>query len=130
VVRGSQGEERPEFEKEISGKDGEKIWIYKRKLPATAEITKRKGEGLGVGRMKVYPNPSDGRFSVSFKAASKGDINISVTDNNGKEVYKQTMKDFEGEYFQQVDISGKGKGSYYIKITSGDDTITKKILVE
>jgi hypothetical protein len=130
VVRGREGEEKPEFEKEITGKNGEKIWVYKRKLPASAEITKRKGEGLGVGRLKVYPNPSDGKISVSFKAASKGDVKISITDSNGKEVYTESLKNFEGEYFQQVDITGKGKGSYYIKITSGDDAITKKILVE
>jgi hypothetical protein len=130
VVRGRQGEERPEFEKEITGKDGEKFWVYKRKLPATAEVTKSKGEGLGVGKLKVYPNPSDGKFSISFKSADKKEVNISVTDSNGKEVFKQNMKDFEGEYFQQVDISDKGKGAYYIKITSGDDAISKKILVE
>jgi len=130
VVRGREGEEKPVFEKEITGKNGEKIWVYKRNLPASAETTKRKGEGLAVGRLKVYPNPSDGKLSISFKAANKGDVNISITDSNGKEVYKQTMKDFEGEYFQQVDITEKGKGTYFINITSGEDTITKKILVE
>lgn len=130
VLKGKEGEEKPELEKEITGKNGEKIWVFKRKLPASAELTRRKGEGLLVSRLKVYPNPSDGKISVSFRAASKGDVKINITDSNGKEVYNQSLKDFEGEYFQQVDISGKGKGSYYLKIISGDDTLTKKILVE
>jgi hypothetical protein len=130
VVRGQKGEERPEFEKEIAGNDGEKIWVYKRNLPASAELTKRKGEGLDVSRLKVYPNPSNGKFSISFKSVIKGDIEVAVTDSNSKKVFNQSLKDFEGEYFQQIDISDKGKGAFYIKITSGDDTISKKVLVE
>jgi hypothetical protein len=130
VVLGRKGEERPEFEKEITGNNGEKIWVYKRKLPPSAELTKRKGDGLDVSRLKVYPNPSDGKFSISFKSVTKGDVKVSVTDGNGKEVFTQSLKDFEGEYFQQIDISDKGKGAFYIKITSGDDIISKKVLVE
>lgn len=129
IIHGREGEEKPVFDREITTKDGEKVWIYKRKLPADAEITKRKGEGMGITRLKVYPNPSDGNISVSFRAAAKGDVNISITDTNGKEVFSKTMKDFEGEYFEQVDISGKGKGTYYIKITAGDDIVSKKVLV-
>ncbi len=130
VVHGSEGEQRPEFEKEIKGKNGETYWVYKRKLPASAELTKRKGDGLDVSRLKVYPNPSDGKLSISFKSVSKGDVKVSVTDSNGKEVFTQSVKDFKGEYFQQIDITDKGKGAFYVKITSGDDTISKKILVE
>jgi len=128
ILYGNKGEEAPVFEKEIITNDGEKIFIYKRKLPK--EEQSKVSASMPITKVKVYPNPGQGKFSLSFTANAKGDVEISVTDVKGTEVYKKTIDDFSGEYYNEVDISGKGKGTYYLKITQGDDSITKKILVE
>ncbi|MCX6275191.1 MAG: T9SS type A sorting domain-containing protein, partial [Bacteroidetes bacterium] len=128
VVYGAKDEETPVLEKEITTKDGDKIFIYKRKLPKKEEA--KATASMPVTKIKVYPNPGNGKLSVSFTAQSKGDIQISISDANGNEVYTRTLKDFSGEYFNQVDISEKGKGTYFLKITQGDDSITKKLVVE
>ena len=128
VLYGAKGEETPSLEKEITTKDGGKIFIYKRNLPKQEEA--KATASMPVTRLKVYPNPGNGKLSISFTSASKGDITISISDANGHEVYARTLEDFSGEYFNQVDISDKGKGTYYLKITQGDDSITKKLVVE
>jgi hypothetical protein len=128
ILYGSKGEEAPVLEKEITTKDGDKIFILKRKLPK--EESQKVSASMPVNKVKVYPNPGSGKISISFTAASKGDIQISITDAKGNEVFSKTLKDFSGEYFNQVDISGKGKGTYFLKITQGDDSITKKLVVE
>ena len=90
----------------------------------------------GAGKSTLLKNligllfPSNGKISVSFHARSKNDLTISITDVRGKEVFSDKQNDFSGEYSNQVDLSNKGKGTYFIKITHGDDSITKKIMVE
>jgi hypothetical protein len=129
IIRGKKGEEKPVLEKEITGKNGEKIFVFKRKLPKEETVASAKSS-LGISRVKVYPNPGNGNASVSFTAKSKGDLSISITDIKGKEVYSETKKDFSGEFFNQVDLSAKAKGAYFVKITQGDDSVIKKIIVE
>jgi len=127
IVRGEKGEEAPVFEKEIITKDGDKVFIYKRKLPKEeAKIS----ASMPITRVKVYPNPGNGKLTISFNANAKGDVMISITDSKGSEVYTKKIDGFSGEFSDQVDISGEGKGTYYLKIAQGDESITKKILVE
>jgi hypothetical protein len=128
IVYGKKGEDAPVIEKEIITNDGEKIFIYKRKLPK--EDQAKASAGMPITKVKVYPNPGQGKFSLSFTANTKGNVEISITDVKGTEVYTKKIDDFSGEYSNEVDISKKGKGTYYLKITQGDDSITKKILVE
>jgi|GEM_PF-1422618 len=128
ILYGDKGEEAPVFEKEIITKDGEKVFIYKRKMPK--EEMQKVSAGMPVTKVKAYPNPGNGKLSVSFTAPNKGDILITINDEKGKEVYSKSLKDFSGEYFNQIDISDKGKGTYFLKITQGDDSITKKLVVE
>jgi len=128
ILYGSKGEEAPLLEKEIITKDGNKVFILKRKLPKEEQA--RVSASLPITKVKVYPNPGNGKLSVSFTSATKGDVTISITDAKGAEVYNKTVDGFSGEFFSQVDISGKGKGTYYLKIEQGDDSVTKKILVE
>ena len=85
---------------------------------------------MPITKVKVYPNPGDGKFSLSFTANTKGDVVISIADAKGAEVYNKTVENFSGEYSNEINISGEGKGTYYLKITQGDDSITKKILVD
>lgn len=128
IMYGSKGEETPVFEKEIVTKDGDKIFVFKRKLPKEEQA--KASASMPVTKVKVYPNPGNGKISVSFNAAAKGDVLVSITDAKGNEVYSKSLKDFSGEYFNQIDISDQGKGTYFLKITQGDDSITKKLVVE
>jgi len=128
ILYGAKGEDTPVLEKQITTKDGEKIFIFKRALPK--QEAAKASASMPVTKLKVYPNPGDGKISVSFTANGKGDVQVSISDAKGNEVYTKTLKDFSGEYFNQLDISGKGKGTYFLKITQGDDSITKKLVVE
>ncbi len=128
VVYGSKGEGKPELEKEIITKDGEKIFIFKRKLPK--EEKEKATPSMPLTKLKAYPNPGGGLITVSFTAVSKGDVQISISDMKGNEVYSKSLKSFSGEYSSQINLSDKGKGNYFLKITQGDDSITKKLVVE
>ena len=94
-------------------------------------------ERLGISEKKPasinlesFTNPGDGRFTLKFSLDKKGDALIRITDTSGKEVYSETKKNFSGEYSKQFDISKHGKGAYLLTITQGEQTVTKKIIVE
>ena len=128
------------IEKRIDGEHGNRAIVIRRsdkKSDASDKQTGSKGEKSKTsvdqgepGRIECYPNPGDGRFTLSFGMEKKGDTSIRIIDPSGKEVYLETMKDFSGDYSKQVDISGKGKGAFMLKISQNGKSVTKKIVVE
>jgi hypothetical protein len=85
-----------------------------------------------VKSLSVYPNqPFNNRLNLRFTAPSKGDVTILVTDVKGKEVGRETIKDFSGNYVGQIDLSKKAeKGTYFVTVTQGEDGTVKRIVVE
>ena len=72
---------------------------------------------LGVNEMEarrvsVYPNPSSGEFFVN---AESGVILISVSDLQGREVYRYSNIGFTGEKIK-IDLSEFGTSTYLITI--------------
>jgi hypothetical protein len=57
----------------------------------------------------ISPNPSSGNFTVDFNLGSKGKINISITDIEGKIVLKETVEGKE-KYSLPINISKEAKG--------------------
>ncbi len=127
VIMGDEDEQPPVFEKEITGKHGEKVFVYKRSIP---EKEKSQVESANKSEINLYPNPNDGKFSIRFHADKKAELHIKIYNAQGKEVYSETLKDFSGDYSNQFDLSGKGKGNYIIKISQGTKTMTEKFVIE
>ncbi len=128
VILGEEDESPPAFEKEVTGKHGEKYFIFKRSKPAEKKST---GESsVSKDRMELYPNPNDGKFNLNFHSDQKQNMTIRVYDQQGKEVYSETMKNFSGDYINQLDLRTKGKGNYILKITQGDKTYSEKFVIE
>lgn len=132
IFFGDEGEKAPVFEKEIQGKNGQKAFVFKRTQPigtgSFMDAIPEKNEMLR--NLRFYPNPGKGRFDLSFFSEKKGNIEIMIFDSKGKVLYKQMLSDFSGEYSDQIDITAEGKGNYLLRISQGDKSVTKKIIVE
>lgn len=85
---------------------------------------------LKVDKLEFYPNPSDGRFTVNFVSPEKGDLNITVTDMNGKQVYAETVPNFQGTYNKQFDLSAVSKGMYILRMNIGNRSHYKKLMID
>ena len=86
--------------------------------------------GLNENKLQsltVYPNPTSGSFTIEMSQFNSAEsINISVYDQLGREVYqKQNANSIE-----QLDLSEKGKGVYFIKIQVGNEIINKKLVMK
>ncbi len=84
-------------------------------------------------KLFVYPNPSDGQFTVSYYNAGGGNTRQSVTlyDAKGAKVYYKEFS-FSGPYeLHAIDIRGRAKGVYFIVVgdANGKKIIDGKVLV-
>lgn len=78
-----------------------------------------------------YPNkPFNGKLNVRFNAPLKGNVTISVTDVNGKEIANEQIKDFQGVYLGQIDLKKSGPGVYFVRVTGGVDGAVRRVKVD
>jgi hypothetical protein len=78
-----------------------------------------------------YPNkPFNGKLNVRFKSPEKGNVTISVTDVNGKEIASEQIKDFSGLYLGQIDVKKSGVGVYFVRVTQSNDGVVRRVQVD
>ncbi len=76
----------------------------------------------------VYPNPNNGSFNL--KGLANGPVNISVYNVVGKLVYQAETSSANGSLVKDVEMDGITNGVYFIKINSGNKTVTTKMILE
>ena len=79
-------------------------------------------ESFDVSSAKVYPNPTDGVFTIEF--AVEATCIVSITDMAGKTLLKQTVND----KFTQIDISSFPAGVYLITINDDNGQSVTRIV--
>ena len=85
---------------------------------------------LNPSQLNYYPNPNNGKFNLKFMLDKKEEVTVKVMDILGKEVYKETLLDFNGTYDNKIDLTGKEKGIYILQIIQKRKALTRKILIE
>jgi hypothetical protein len=98
--------------------------------PAARQPSAANAAKLPVRAMKVFPNPGDGRLTVSFRLEREGETTVDVTDAAGTSVYREKLSHFSGIYEKQLDLSGKAKGTYYLTVTQDGRSATRKFVIE
>ncbi|MBL7965055.1 MAG: T9SS type A sorting domain-containing protein [Flavobacteriales bacterium] len=76
----------------------------------------------------IQPNPNDGRFTFSFLSAEAGDIRIEMLNSLGQRVFGDQLRDFQGTYRKEMDLTAMSNGIYYLKITRGGETSVHKVV--
>ena len=73
---------------------------------------------------QLFPNPSEGRFSLALN--SKKPAGITIYNMTGEIIHTAFL--YPG--ITEIDLRNMPKGIYLVKATSGNGTVTKKILIE
>ena len=79
--------------------------------------------------IKLYPVPNDGRFNVSITTASEESFSFRVYNNLGVMIYEETKIDVKGSLIRVIDISTAPNGMYTVVITSDQETVVRRIIV-
>ena len=76
----------------------------------------------------IYPNPSNDVFNIEFNSLIAQNIKIKAFDLLGKEVYKEDLHQFLGQYKRPIDLSSFSKGIYNLKLITNKGVIDKKLI--
>ncbi len=76
-------------------------------------------------QVSVYPNPSDGRFSISLESIAAGPIEIKMYNTLGQIVYEQNTNTNKN-----ILVEGIASGIYTLQIRTGNEFINKKVVVK
>jgi len=84
-------------------------------------------ENLKIDSLQFYPNPNDGKFTISLKNSAKEQVEINVFNLSGLQVFSK--KSNLEEIKEAIDISNYGNGTYFLQIIIGNKSHTKKIII-
>lgn len=77
-------------------------------------------------RFDVYPNPSDGEFTILARHTTNANAQIEVYSTLGQHLQTLTMDGTMG----RLDLSGFGSGVYILNIHSAEGTHTQRVVIE
>jgi hypothetical protein len=94
-------------------------------------------DGVGVQEnegdyknLMIFPNPSTGIFNLNFNLENSSDIDILVSDLNGRIIYSAKIKSISENYKTNIDLSDIAKGVYTLSIISDNGKTDRKIIIE
>ncbi|NQY11597.1 MAG: T9SS type A sorting domain-containing protein [Flavobacteriales bacterium] len=76
--------------------------------------------------VNVYPNPTSGIVNIEFNEVLKGRINVSVYNVMGEIIFSDRIKNKRGT---TIDLSAHSNGVYYLKITNGVLSASRKVIL-
>ena len=95
------------------------IWRFFRQYKLNTLTDGISQHGFEIG-LPVYPNPSEGNFTLEFKDAS--DRTITITDCLGKIVNTFTCS------FDRTNFYVEHPGIYFVTVSDGENSYTQKVI--
>ena len=79
--------------------------------------------------LQLYPNPAQNEFELVFLLTSRQDIEISLKNSLGQEIFNNKIYDFLGQYKKVFDVSYLSKGVYFVQLKTDNEIFNKKIIL-
>jgi len=74
----------------------------------------------------IYPNPSEGRFTIDMKMNTPLKTEIEIYNINGKKVYSAYTVDASSD----IDLTGFSRGLYFVKMSNERWVKTGKVMIQ
>jgi hypothetical protein len=82
-----------------------------------------------VNNFQVYPNPSNGLFTIDLTTQKEEDFNLTVRDVQGKLIYEEQIE-VNGKYRDDLDLNELAKGVYYLQIQNDEAVKVEKLIIQ
>jgi subtilisin family serine protease len=89
--------------------------------------TKFAGEKLDC---MVYPNPSNGTFSLDYTTLAAKKLQVEIINSNGSVVLSRNWNTHSGLNQEQFDLSALAHGLYIVRVQSDEGSAALKLIVE
>ncbi len=81
--------------------------------------------------LKLFPNPAKEITTVNYYLNDDSHITISITDLNGKILSNQVNEEAsQGSHSKKLELNNLNSGTYFVKIKSNDNIVTKKLVIQ
>jgi len=80
--------------------------------------------------LKVFPNPNNGRFILKLEIPLGNDIQMSLMNTAGKQVFHKKLPQNCTDKFQSIDLSSFPKGLYFLDLKKSGETYSEKIIIQ
>jgi hypothetical protein len=78
--------------------------------------------------MEVFPNPTQGQFSVRINGVSNEAVLLEIVNLQGKKLLLSNIGTLHNESTTLFDVNF-AKGMYFIKMQSGSNVEVKRLLI-
>lgn len=109
----------------FSGSSSGKSVFNKMKLTNSASITQP-----GLGTVTVFPNPASGQVFVALENNITGQAQIQLIQLNGTIIQSQNVSPNSGFESFSLPIQNLPAGIYVVSVTSGNQKIQQKIVIQ
>lgn len=86
------------------------------------------GKKLKLNAFRAFPNPTSGRATISFQGEAVP-TTVSMFDASGRQLYREEINAFNGEYLQEFDLSEYAKGTIVVQVQQGEKVHSEQIIV-
>jgi hypothetical protein len=95
-------------------------------------VTSVEEEKNSISALKIYPNPIDAnsQINIEFSLPKVDDFSVQIIDFSGREVYFASQENFIGTYKETISVNNISKGLYLVRITSSNESLTRKVVVQ
>lgn len=105
------------------------------KPPATVQATHgNKEKQLIIEQVdqdvSIYPNPSDGVFTISVANLNARTADLRIMNVIGNEILHVTLTRNEGLFTKTIDLRSFAKGLYYVKLETDNFSSVRRVVVK
>jgi poly(3-hydroxybutyrate) depolymerase len=87
-------------------------------------------ESLLLNEIRIYPNPTDGIFNISAKNTSFKQLQITIINLVGTEIYNNLEIGIGSDFTKQIDLTHVSSGMYYIRLSDGINSKISKLSIQ
>lgn len=81
-------------------------------------------------KIAIYPNPSNGVFTITAKNLEATTANLSIINVIGNEIFHEELTRSDAQFSVTVDLNNYAKGLYYVKLETDGYSTVRRVVVK
>jgi len=79
--------------------------------------------------IEIIPNPTNGVFTYSISSTDNSKVEISIINQQGQVLFNQKLPYNPDIYSNQIDMTYFDRGTYFLRVKSGENIAVEKIVL-
>jgi hypothetical protein len=83
-----------------------------------------------VQEMKIYPNPSNGKFNLTVSTTSNDVVDLKVVNSVGMNVYERKNIEINGTFNEEINLQNLAQGVYSVVLSNQSNQLVRKLIIK